>query len=222
MSELDELKTLWLDQNRKLDQSLRLNRRLLNSIGASGAQSALNRLAIALAVHAAAWLVVAGVLGNFIYEHLSEVRFAAAAIALDGLAILSMILLTREIVAILRVDHSRPVASLQKELEAIRVRRIRYIQVAVLAGTLLWTPLVIVFLKAVWGVDAYSIPGPAWLVSNLLFSIAVIALALWIAKRYRDQLANATWMQGFMRDLAGYNLRAAEEFLTNLAEFEKE
>ena len=43
---------------------------------------------------------------------------------------------------------------------------------------LVWTPFVIVVLKALFDIDAYSSPGVPWLVANLVFTVAVIALAI--------------------------------------------
>jgi hypothetical protein len=99
--------------------------------------------------------------------------------------------------------------------------RIRYIQVSVLAGMLVWTPFVIVALKALLDVDAYSSPGVPWLAANLVFTAAVIALTLFLAKKFGHRMTGSPTVRRLVKDLAGYNLNEAAGFLASLAEFDE-
>ena len=66
--------------------------------------------------------------------------------------------------------------------------------------------------------------GNRWLnrIANLLFGLAVIALAVWVSRRYAERMARSPLVRRLMRDLAGSNLNAAEGFLERVARFEEE
>jgi hypothetical protein len=222
MLDLDEMKKQWAEHDRKLDESIRLNRQLLSTTNLKGARSAMQRMAAFLSLEAAVQLAVVVALGSFIYEHIAMVRFALPAAALDVVAIAILIAMIQQIAVGLQIDYDKPIAVIQKQLEDLRVLRIRYIQGIFLAATLAWTPLMIVTLKGFWGLDAYRLFGTAFLVSNLLVGLAIIPLALWLSKRFSDRMGRSPFIQRLMKDLAGYNLNAAAGFLTTLSQFEDE
>ena len=222
MLELDEMKKQWAEHDRKLDESIRLNRQLLSTTNLKGARSAMQRMAAFLGLEAVVQLAVVVALGSFIYEHIAMVRFALPAAALDVFAIAILIAMIRQIALGLQIDYDKPIAVIQKQLEDLRVLRIRYIQGIFLAATLAWTPLMIVTLEGFWGLDAYRLFGTAFLVSNLLVGLAIIPLALWLSKRFSDRMGRSPMIQRLMRDLAGHNLNKATGFLATLSEFEDE
>lgn len=222
MLDLDEMKKQWAEHDRKLDESIRLNRQLLSTTNLNGARSAMQRMAAFLGLEAAVQLAVVVALGSFIYEHIAMVRFALPAAALDVFAIAILIALIRQIAGGLQIDYNKPIAVIQKQLGDLRVLRIRYIQGIFLVATLAWTPLMIVTLEGFWGLDAYRLFGAAFLVSNLLVGLAIIPLALWLSKRFSDRMGRSPFVQRLMKDLAGYNLNAAAGFLATLSQFEDE
>jgi hypothetical protein len=222
MLDLDEMKKQWAEHDRKLDESIRLNRRLLSMTNLNGARSAMKRMALFVGLEAAVQFAVVVALGSFIYDHIGMVRFALPAAALDVFAIAILIAMIRQIACGLQIDYNKPIAVIQKQLEDLRVLRIRYIQGTFLVATLAWTPLMIVTLKGFWGLDAYRLFGTAVLVSNLLVGLAIIPLALWLSKRFSDRMGRSPFVQRLMKDLAGYNLNAADSFLAKLSQFEDE
>jgi hypothetical protein len=222
MMDLDSLKEKWAEYDRKLDDVIRLNRRVLTATTMNRARSSLQRVALLLAVESVIWFLIIVALGSFIHQHIAILRFALPAVVLDLYAIANLIFLIRQIATALGIDYGMPVSMIQSRLEALRMLRIRYIQMSVLAGMVVWTPFVIVVLKALLDIDAYSSPGVPWLVANLVFTAAVTALAIFLAKRYGHRMSGSPILQRFLKDLAGYNLKEATGFLATLAEFDAE
>ena len=137
-------------------------------------------------------------------------------------AIGNLIAAIRQITAALQIDHDKPIAAIQKQLEALRVLRIRTTQWALLGGILAWTPFVIVALKGFFGVDAYRGLDAGWLLANLLFSLVVVGLSIWLSRKYGGRMNRRPMLQRIMNELAGYNLNSAAGFLASIAEFEDE
>jgi hypothetical protein len=221
--ELDALKQRWAEQDRKLDACIRLNRDLLIAGRRNRVQSPLRRFAFSAGFGALSGLIGTMVLGSFIYDNLAEPRFALPAVLLHVWMIATLAASIRQMAMALRIDYDQPIAAIQKQIESVRILRIRVTRWALLTGQLVWwIPFLIVALKGFWGLDAYKLFGAAFLLANLAAGLAIIPLAIWVAKKFSGRLGKSPLMQRLMRDVAGHNLNAATDFLTALAAFDNE
>jgi hypothetical protein len=176
-------------------------------------QFALWRLAAMLAAGSIFMLVVIVSLGRFIAQNWSMPRVAWPAIVLDVLAITTLAALNAQIGMALSINYNQPIAVIQKRLETLRKFRIRYIQAIFLLATFTWVPIFIVLTRLF---------DTGWIVANVAFGLLVLAIGVWVARRYGNRMSNSTFGKRFLRDLAGYNLNAASGFLATLAEFEED
>ncbi|HKQ57316.1 MAG TPA: hypothetical protein VJY35_05575 [Candidatus Eisenbacteria bacterium] len=218
--ELEALKAQWDACDRRLTESLHLNARLLRATLEARSRAPLRWLGAGIVVELvlSALLVVA--LGGFVADHIREPRFVLPALVLD-LAMIAMLgVCIHQLVALARIDFGTPVVALQRELERLRVLRIRVTQWTFVLAPLLWTPMLIVLLRAV-RVDAYAVLPAAWLAGNLAVGIAAIPVLLWVARRMAARFQGAPWLQGLMDDIAGRSLIEARSFLGQLADLER-
>jgi hypothetical protein len=223
MMDIDVLQAKWAEHDRKLDLSIRLNRQLLMATNMNRVRTPLRRFAFFAALEAAVGLVLPVILGQFIYAHWTEPRFVLPAVALDVWAIANVAALFREMAMALQINYDRPIATIQTQLESLRLLRIRVTQWALLTGQLVWwVPFTIVALKGFLGVDAYRVFGGRVLAENVLFGLAIIPMAIWVSRKFGDRMGRSPIIQRLMRELAGYNLNAATRFLATLSEFEDE
>jgi hypothetical protein len=222
MTELDELKAKWEAHDQQLEKSLRLNRELLSATKLKRAESELRWLTIYSGLEAGMWLVIVVALGNFVAGHIHMRGLAWSGIAVDVMSIGMLIALIRRMIGTLHIDYSHSIAAIQKQVEAVRMLRIRTTQWAVLCGTLLWVPWLAVVSQAFLGVDIYRSVDAAWLISNVLFGLALFPAAIWASRKYADRIQRSPFIQRLMNDLAGRNLTVARGFLATLSEFEKE
>jgi serine/threonine-protein kinase len=219
--ELDDLKQSWQEADRKLDAGLRLNTVRLYVTTLKKAETSLRRLSWFLWLDLLVDIPLVVLLGSFIADHITEPRFVLPAVTIDLFVIALMGLGIRQLVALAGTDPGEPVVALQKRTESLRIERLRAVKLTLLASPLLWIPMLIVGLKGFLGVDAYAIFDHAWLAANVLLGLAVIPLAVWISRRYADRMGRSPFIQRVMRDLAGHNLNAAQNFLGTLARFEE-
>lgn len=220
--DLQDLKDRWAEYDRKLDTSLRLNTRILREVNLSRVDSSLKRLSRLIIFELLASLGVAVALGMFIASHIQETRFLVPAAALDLCALALVIASIRQLAALHGLDYSAPVVAIQKQLEALRIERIRATKWTLLLSPLLWTPLMIVAIEAMFGVDVYLFLDGAWLAANLLFGLAFIPLMLWAARHFATRWKGSPLLQSLMDDLAGRSLVVATGFLSELSRFEEE
>ncbi len=218
--ELDDLRTVWAAQDRRLDEALRLNRRLL-TLELDKARSAMQRLRWMLGIELAVGGVILLALGSFIVAHLSEPRFSVPALLMHLVVAGVCGSAGWQWVKAGEIHYDAPVAEIQRRLEGLRVVRIRTTQGVLLCGPLLWTLFVIVCLRGL-GVDAYELLGMRYLLANLGFGIAFVLAVVWVCRRFADRLERATWVRSLARDVAGRNLTAALDQLARIAAFERE
>jgi hypothetical protein len=203
------------DANLRLDAS-RLEARSLRA----AAGLAMRRLRwwlwveVALNVLATIWL------GDFLASHSREPRFLVAAIPLHAMAIAQLVFGVRQIDRLRRADFGGAVVALQRELETLRIGRIRMTKWTVLLAPLLWIPLLVVVLEGVFGLDAYAMFDRAWLVTNVVIGVAFIPAMHWTAKRLVHRFEGSPRFRSLLRAIAGYSLSSAEAFLDDAARLE--
>jgi hypothetical protein len=102
------------------------------------------------------------------------------------------------------------------------VLRIRHAQGLLLMAPLAWAPLGIVVLEALFGLDAYSVFGSAYIWANVLVGLAVIPLAIWMSRKVGPRVSGSPVIRYLTRTIGGSSLNAATGFLAELSEFEGE
>jgi hypothetical protein len=221
MMDLDELKDKWTQYDRKLDESIRLSRQLLNMSSLNRAQAAMRRTAALQAVVAALNFIPVFLLGGFIADHIRAPRYMLPAVGLDIFAIGVFATDIRQVAAALLVDYGKPVAVIQRDIENVRILRIRCTQWTLLLAPLAWMPLLVVGMKGLAGLDAYRLLGTTYLMANVAFGVAFVPIVYflcnWFARRMRPR-----YIQRIMKDLGGLNLAAATSAIEQLSEFQKE
>ena len=215
--DLDDFKAKWAVQDQKLDEILLLNRRLLQSAGLNKSRSALRWMIVFSSLETLGWLAMVMWLGNFLYEHWGAWRTITMGIACDLYAISMLAGTIRLMAAAKQIDYDGPVAAIQKQLEKLRLMRIRLTQWGILAGLVMWAPFAVVVVKALIGIEVDSAP---WLGANVLFGIGLALLLYWLSNRFGDRMGQSPFIQRMMRDIGGRSLAAAQGYLGELAKWQ--
>lgn len=217
---LDELQRRWDAHDHQLTSSLHLHTQLARTLMKDRGATALRPLARWLAIELAMGGSVAIWLGSFVARVLGDPRYAVtAAVLLVGLIVL-LALAVHQLAAIRALDWTAPVLGLQSRLETLRVERLRTARAVLMLGPLLWLPALAVVVRGTLGIDLLA-ADHVWLVANVLFGIAVLAVSWWVSHRYADQLARSGVIRQLARDLAGSNIHAALDALAAVREMER-
>jgi hypothetical protein len=220
--ELEELKALWNESNRKLEASLRLNSLLFAQWSLRKADTSLRRLGRRIAFDLIVNLIGIALLGWFAADHVAEPKFLVPAALLDVYAIALLVAGARQLFELRSLDYDEPVVAVQSRLQRLRLARIRATMWTLLFAPLMWLPLLIVTSRGLFGLDLYAAASPAWLAANAIFGLAVIPLAIAIAKRHGSNLERARPMRFLADEIAGRSLAAALDDLAALRRFAEE
>lgn len=217
--DLEDLRQIWQEQDRKLSAFLRADAR-------RAAESTLRRAETSS--RGIAWTVLLDLvlsaipviwLGSFIADHLAEPAFAIPAAVLDVLAIALLAAYARQYASLKTLDWTGPVAAIQRRLADVRVRRVRVIRWILFLSPLLWALMLVVGLKGFFGIDAYAGFGVRFIAANVLFGLAFLGAAVWVSRRYADRPGAHPFLRERIRDLAGRNLAEAERLAAAAAAF---
>jgi hypothetical protein len=211
--DIEELQRRWQEQERRLDAALRLNVRVVRELETRKVQSMLGRLTAEIAVELSLNVVTVLLVGSYLGGRVGAWRFVVPAVALLAGAVALVVAQAAQIARIRSIDYATPVVAIQKQLERVRVLRLRTAKWIVLLAPLCWTPLVIVAADALFGVDLYAV-APLWLALNAVFGVVAIPSLMWLARR--------RMLQPLTRHLDARALTAARRFLDSLADFEAE
>lgn len=220
--DIDTVKTLWQESNRKLEASMRLNTLLVTQSNLNRADAALRRLGRGITFEVVANLAAVFFLGWFAAGHVRELRFFVPAVLLDLYWIALVAGGVRQLVELRSLDYDEPVVAIVQRLQRLRLARIRTTLGILLLGPLMWVPLLVVGARAIFGVDIYAVTSPAWLAANALFGLAVIPLAIFIARRFGARLERRSWMRALADEIAGRSLTAALDDLAAIRRFTEE
>jgi hypothetical protein len=122
----------------------------------------------------------------------------------------------------LTLDFGRPVAAIQREVERVTLVEYRVLKWLLLGGVVFWLPAALVLFEALTGVDALARVDFRWLVANVAFGLAVLALGHILSRRYVERPDLGPRARLFVDALSGRALRSAAGHLAELAAFERE
>jgi len=213
-----ELKRLWQENARQLAASLRLNAMLMQRANLGKVETTLGRLARAIAFELV--LILAGiVLVGWFGAHNPQPKFLVPAAMIDLYAVAMVVANARQLAVLKSIDYDEPVVAIQQRVEALKLLRIRTTLGALLFGPLMWLPFFIVGVRLLFGGDVYAAAGPEWLIANALFGLAVIPMAILLARIAAPRLHRSGALRRLADDVAGRSLASALHDLAALRRF---
>jgi hypothetical protein len=198
----DVLRADWMDRNRE-------------RIRKSGAFGAFEMIV---------WIATLAMLGHFLASHIQQPALFATALVMDAWVIAMGVAGLRQQHVLNGLDYGRPVVELQAEVEALRIARIRTFNWGFLTGQIVWwIPFAVVTFAGLTGVNLWDSASftvfAAW---NLAFGIAVIPLAIWLARRYGNRLSRVKAIRYIADSIAGRDIAVARDYLEKLRRFESD
>jgi hypothetical protein len=221
--EMDELRLAWQQVDRKLDQVIEWKRRLERTGSLHRVKTPLRQLAVSLVFEGILAICALILLGYFIAANFRDARFVLPAALLDAWNIACLAAVIRQLIGISQIDYEKPILDVQRQLERLRVSRLRILRWALITGQAVWwLPLLIVVLRGIFGVDVYQAFSPLYLYVNAAFSIVVLALSIWFSAKMSRQESGPRLLRALAGHIAGRHIDRALASLRSLSAFESE
>ncbi|GAB3335547.1 hypothetical protein GCM10027299_44640 [Larkinella ripae] len=221
--ELDELKVLWNDYDRKLDKSLIMNKNLFRELNLTKAKSRLRSLLRVKIVE----LIFQFVMGYFLI-HFSLVGTGKAPFTILALTLLFFVVLTaiysvRQIGIIVQInfDYSGAIAPLQKKLEKLRILLLQYVKLSYLPIPL--SPLFTVLGAEIWfNYDFFANANPQFWLWSVATGVLLIPVIYLLFYQLNKREIKPFWVRYVLNGSGWGKITAANTFLKEIEEFERE
>lgn len=208
------LKDLWKAQDKKLDQTMKLNLYLLESLQKQRAESKLNSLArfkgraVFLGI---IWVLFLGVLvyGN----QLKNMYFTVSVSMIIAFTILAIIVYIKHIALIKELDYSKPITDTQKKLCRLQASTFntRFL--------LLQAPF---YTTWFWSTEMINGMGMKFWLISVPITLAFTVLAIWIYKNLTLENMHKKWVRNLVNSTPEHtSVFKAIDFLTEIEEFKK-
>jgi len=220
--QFDDLKEAWAAHGTMLERSVAIDQRLLRKALLRKVRFALAPYVLWRALEVALGITMLVVVMSVLAARVTEPRYAIVGGALAVLTGAITALCTYLLVNSLKLDYGAPVMEIQRELEHTRLVEYRALKWAVLGGVVAWLPAGLVLFEAMTGVDALARIDLAWLIANVVFGLAFLALGHLLSRRYVERPDLGPRARRLVDALSGRALRSAAGHLAELARFERE
>jgi hypothetical protein len=217
--ELDDFQQRWLAQDRRIDEALRLNKRLWLRAELAAPRVSLRWVRVGALLNMLAGALCLLWTGAFIAANIHEPRFVVPAVALHLWLVAALATTIARFVKASAINYEAPVVTIQRQIEALRALTVRSTMWLFLFGVPIWfVPFCIVAMRSWFGVDLYRWFGGDVLLESFAWSVAG-GVALWAVGR-----RVARWATGrrVARGVAGRYLTKAEDQIAAIAAFERE
>ena len=218
--EFDELKAAWHALDARIESGHALNAAVFTDLKLERARSALRPLWWLLSTQLAIALGAVVLLGAFLADHWQVPRFAVPAILLDLVAVMLIASTAGQLRVLSAIDFGNAVVTIQSTLTELSVRRAREVRWQWLLMLPLWTPLAVVVMQGIFGVDLYRWFGARWIAANVVVGVVLTPLVVWLGRRLDNR------QHGFAKaltdDIAGRRLSDALKRLDEVVAFGSE
>ena len=216
--QFEELEHQWKQLDKKFDQLLRIERRILEEVAKKPVKNRLNRLAIWPTLDLVFCLLVALTFGRIIGDHWQETSIAGPAALVLAATILLLSSSIRVLVQLTSINWSHTVKTIQCSLTAVRITKIRQFKWTILLSPLVGFSAFLVGLqwlnhRQVDPLLPFEALDPIWVVTNYTFGLAFIPLGYLASRFAARRYQSRDWFRLLLDDVSGINLQLTQQEL---------
>lgn len=221
--ELEEIKTMWQSNDKKLEKGLKLNQQLIEQIQTQKVASNLKPLfrqrVFECVFHIAAILLLAG----FLFSNFNETPYALSAIALLAFYTTTLINALKQISLIKNMDFNNDLATMQSSLVMLQTHIVNYVKMGILfIPTFLAYPTIITKiikdydLKFLADFDIIAKSNGTWWILQFWMFIVLIPLGIWFYNEVTYKNIDKPWVRNFIQKSSGKRVTNGLKFLKEL------
>ncbi|RRB02736.1 hypothetical protein [Larkinella rosea] len=221
--ELHELQTMWNEYDKKLDNSLKLNRQLFRELKLDKAKSKLRSLMHVKIAELLVQLIMGGFLIRYMVQNTGKLPFIVTAFVLLGFVVVGMVLSLKQLFILEQIKrgYSGAIAPLQKKLERLKILLVQYVKWSYLPIPL--SPLFTVLGAEIWfNYNFFATKsGDFWW---WCFGVGLLLLSFvaWLNHQLSQATIKPFWVKNFLNGSGWSQINAANAFLKEIEHFEKE
>ena len=219
--ELEQLKDIWSAYDKKLDQHLQLNRRILREMKLGKVRSSMRGLITKQIVGAVVVFAIISALYVFIANNFSVTAPTISAAVLLIFASILLIGILGQITIASQIDYSRPIVIIQQQLERMKLHNLRFFRLFMFSGPF-YMAYIFLGVYVLTGVDFYQEASAGWFRSQIAFSGVMLIAVLVFNRLISNPNSPYRWVRKFIEEIGGKEVVDSQKFLRELEDFERE
>lgn len=153
---LEQMQSVWQAHSEKLDESMSLNKKLLQKIQAEGNKSELNKLILTRAIEGIVFFCIALSLGTYMASSWGLTAPVVSAFVLNVFAIVGLAGSIGQIALLSKIDFSKPMKETLNDLIAVRTHSLNVFKLLILSAPF-YMAYVFLGYDLFFGVDLFSL-----------------------------------------------------------------
>jgi len=153
---LEQMQSMWQAHSEKLDESMSLNKKLLQKIQAEGNKSELNKLILTRAIEGIVFFCIVLSLGTYMASSWSLTAPVVSAFVLNVFAIVGLAGSIGQIALLSKIDFSKPMKEILNDLIAVRTHSLNVFKLLILSAPF-YMAYVFLGYDLFFGVDLFSL-----------------------------------------------------------------
>ena len=196
--ELNELKEIWKQAEVGIDQPLTVNREFMRKLSLEKTQASLNYLRLGAIVELVVNFIFLTPFASYAINHSDELKFAIPALILTSMGIATIAWNIYSLILLSTINYFESITVAQRKLTKYRYNNLfRQRTLLYILVPLSWGAILILFCKVFLNLNLYHYPG--FLIMNLVASIAIVPIMIWVAKIFPDRKMEETL--GFLQSI---------------------
>ncbi|WP_419226792.1 hypothetical protein ACI7YQ_15445 [Alteromonas marina] len=153
---LEQMQSVWQAHSEQLDESMSLNKKLLQKIQAEGNKSELNKLILTRAIEGIVFFCIVLSLGTYMASSWSLTAPVVSAFVLNVFAIVGLAGSIGQIAVLSKIDFSKPMKEILNDLIAVRTHSLNVFKLLILSAPF-YMAYVFLGYDLFFGVDLFSL-----------------------------------------------------------------
>ena len=174
---LEQMQSMWQAHSEKLDESMSLNKKLLQKIQAEGNKSELNKLILTRAIEGIVLFCIVFSLGAYMASSWSLTAPVVSAFVLNVFAIVGLAGSIGQIALLSKIDFSKPMKETLNDLIAVRTHSLNVFKLLILSAPF-YMAYVFLGYDLFFGVDLFSLMSAD---TTIRFSVVALIFGALVA-----------------------------------------
>lgn len=202
---LEQMQTMWLAHSEKLDESMSLNKKLLQKIQAEGNKSELNKLILTRAIEGIVFFCIVFSLGAYMASSWSLTAPVVSAFVLNVFAIVGLAGSIGQIALLSKIDFSKPMKETLNDLIAVRTHSLNVFKLLILSAPF-YMAYVFLGYDLFFGVDLFLLMSADTAIRFLVVALIFGALAVLLVHKLKPENRTNKLIAWLYKEISGRRL----------------
>jgi len=218
MEDID-FKNLWNNYSSNLDAKLEINFASFKKTNVKKTRLHLYKLLFQRIIEGLLFVIFSALLAIFSINNYTVPQYLISGVILGCFSTIGAIGTFGQIILILRLNYSEPVIIFLVKLEKLKTYNLKTFKLLFLSCPFYFAYIIIGF-KAIFNFDIYANSSSSWLLSNLVFSILLIPISIWLYKKLNFD-AQSNWIKELIANNGGKQIDSSIKFINEIKEYQK-